>query len=132
LAKFLTPLATSIQSGGFQTGLKPGVINVATKGVGGGVVGGASAAAVNPEDAEMGAAIGAAVPTVIAPLVGKVVNYGRKIADLKSATYLDAVEGRGRNCSRFRANCGSSGRACWGRQILCVATRVVRVTRCGY
>jgi hypothetical protein len=97
LAKFLTPLATSIESAGFQTGLKPGVVNVATKGVGGAVVGGASAAAVNPEDAEMGAAIGAAVPTVIAPLVGKVVNYGRKIADLKSATYLDAVEGKGRD-----------------------------------
>jgi hypothetical protein len=97
LAKFLTPLATTIESAGFQTGLKPGVVNVATKGVGGAVVGGASAAAVNPEDAEMGAAIGAVVPTVVAPLVGKVVNYGRKIADLKSATYLDAVEGKGRD-----------------------------------
>jgi hypothetical protein len=97
LAKFLTPLATTIESAGFQTGLKPGVINVATKGVGGAVVGGASAAAVNPEDAEMGAAIGAAVPTVVAPLVGKAVKYGRKIADLKSATYLDAVEGKGQD-----------------------------------
>ena len=125
LAKFLTPLATSIESAGFQTGLKSGVANVATKGVGGAVVGGASAAAVNPEDAGMGAAIGAAVPTVVAPLVGKVVNYGRKIADLKSATYLDAVEGKGprycqrlarqggRDRPRLRANCGSSGRACW-------------------
>jgi len=97
LAKFLTPLATTIESAGFQTGLKPGVANVATKGVGGAVVGGASAAAVNPEDTEMGAAIGAVVPTVVAPLIGKAVNYGRKIADLKSATYLDAVEGKGRD-----------------------------------
>ena len=97
LAKFLTPLATSIESAGFQTGLKSGVANVATKGVGGAVVGGASAAAVNPEDTGMGAAIGAAVPTIVAPLVGKVVNYGRKIADLKSATYLDAVEGKGQD-----------------------------------
>jgi hypothetical protein len=97
LAKFLTPLATSIESAGFQTGLKPGVVNVATKGVGGAVVGGASAAAVNPEDTEMVAAIGAVVPTVVAPLIGKAVNYGRKIADLKSATYLDAVEGKGRD-----------------------------------
>jgi hypothetical protein len=97
LAKFLTPLATSIESAGFQTGLKPGLANVATKGVGGAVVGGASAAAVNPEDTGMGAVIGAAVPTVVAPLVGKVVNYGRKIADLKSATYLDAVEGKGQD-----------------------------------
>jgi hypothetical protein len=97
LAKFLTPLATSIQSAGFQTGVKPGVVNVATKGVGGAVVGGASAAAVNPEDVETGAAIGAAVPMVVAPLVGKAVTYGRKIADLKSATYLDAVEGKGQD-----------------------------------
>ena len=97
LAKFLTPLATSIESAGFQTGIKPGVVNVATKGVGGAVVGGASAAAVNPEDAEMGAAIGAVVPTVIAPLISKAVKYGRKIADLKSATYLDAVEGKGQD-----------------------------------
>jgi len=97
LARFLTPLAKSIESAGFQTGLKPGVANVATKGVGGAVVGGASAAAVNPEDTGMGAAIGAAVPTVVAPLVGKAVKYGRKVADLKSATYLDAVEGKGQD-----------------------------------
>lgn len=97
LARFLTPLATSIQSAGFQTGLKSGLTNVATKGVGGAVVGGASAAAVNPEDTSLGAAIGAAVPTVVAPLVGKAVTYGQKIADLKSATYLDAVEGKGQD-----------------------------------
>lgn len=107
LAKFLTPLATTIESAGFQTGLKPGVVNVATKGVGGAVVGGASAAAVNPEDAEMGAAIGAAVPTVVAPLIGKAVNYGRKIADLKSATYLDAVEGKGQDIVNALRNKGA-------------------------
>lgn len=107
LARFLTPLATSIESAGFQTGLKSGLANVATKGVGGAVVGGASAAAVNPEDTALGATIGAAVPTVVAPLVGKAVTYGRKVADLKSATYLDAVEGKGQDIVNALRNKGA-------------------------
>lgn len=97
LAKYLTPLATTIESGGFQTGVKSGAANVASRVLGGGVVGGASAAAVNPEDADTGALIGAVVPSVIAPVVKGGANLVRKLSDLKSATYLDAVEGMGRD-----------------------------------
>jgi hypothetical protein len=97
LARFLTPLATSIESAGFQTGLKPGLVNLATRIAGGGVVGGASAGLVNPEDAATGAAIGAAVPTVVAPIVTGGAKFVRRLADLKSATYLDAVEGKGQD-----------------------------------
>jgi hypothetical protein len=97
LAKFLTPVAKSIETAGFQTGLKPGVANLATRAVGGGVVGGAAAGMVNPEDAEMGAAIGAAIPAVALPVVKSGVNFARKLKDIKSAAYLDAVEGKGRD-----------------------------------
>lgn len=117
LAKFLTPVATSVETGGFQTGLAPGglkqgaatfaaraagglkqgVKNFAARAAGGATVGGASALAVNPDDAGMGAAIGAAIPAVVAPAIKGGVNVARKLSDLKSATYLDAVEGKGRD-----------------------------------
>lgn len=97
LAKFLTPLATSIETGGFQTGLAKGGANVATRAAGGATVGGASAAAVNPDDVGVGAAIGAAVPSLVVPAVKSGANVVRKLTDLKSATYLDAVEGKGRD-----------------------------------
>lgn len=97
LAKYLIPVATAIETGGFQTALKPGAANVAARVGGGAVVGGASAAAVNPEDADTGAVIGALVPSVLAPAVKGGVNFIRKLSDLKSSTYLDAVEGMGRD-----------------------------------
>ena len=97
LAKFLTPVAKSIESAGFQTGLKPGVAKFATRAVGGGVVGGAAAGLVNPEDAETGVAIGAAIPAVALPVVKSGVNFARKLKDIKSAAYLDAVENKGQD-----------------------------------
>lgn len=97
LARFLTPLATSIETAGFKTGLAPGAANIATRAAGGAVVGGSSAAAVNPDDAGVGAAVGAVVPTVVAPAVKKGAKFVRRLSDLKSATYLDAVEGKGRD-----------------------------------
>ncbi len=95
LAKFLTPLATSIKTSGFQTGMAPGAASVGTRALGGAVTGGAAAALVNPEDAGTGAAIGALVPTVGQAAVKGAAKYVRKLSDLKSATYLDAVEGKG-------------------------------------
>lgn len=95
LAKFLTPLATSIETAGFKTGMAPGVASLGTRALGGAATGGAAAALINPEDAAMGAAIGAAVPTLGQAAVKGATKYARKLADLKSATYLDAIEGKG-------------------------------------
>lgn len=97
LARFLTPLATSIETAGFQTGVKPGLASQRVRAVGGAVSGGASAGLVNPEDAGTGAAISAVVPTIAAPLVKKGADFARRLSDLKSATYLDAVEGKGQD-----------------------------------
>lgn len=63
-ARATAPLAQSIASGGFQTGLRPGVANMLTKAAGGAALGGASAALLNPEEAGTGAVIGAAFPSV--------------------------------------------------------------------
>jgi len=97
LARYLTPLATSLELGGFKTNLAPGLTSTGVKLVGGGTTGAVSAAAVNPDDATTGGVIGALLPTVVAPVAGKVLDYGRKIFDLKGTNYLEAVEGKGRD-----------------------------------
>jgi hypothetical protein len=70
VAKATTPLAQSIASGGFQTGLQPGVANMLTRAAGGATLGGASAALLNPEETGTGAMIGAALPGVSNVLAG--------------------------------------------------------------
>lgn len=73
-ARVTAPLAQSISSGGFQTGLKPGVANVLARTAGGAALGGTAAALVNPEEAGTGAMIGAAVP-----MLGPVLAGARKM-----------------------------------------------------
>jgi hypothetical protein len=97
LARYLTPLATSLELGGFKTNLAPGLTSTGVKLVGGGATGAVSAAAINPEDAAAGGVIGALLPTVVAPVAGKIFDYGRKLVDLKGTNYLEAVEGKGRD-----------------------------------
>lgn len=96
LARYLTPLATSLETAGFKTGMEAGLKSSAVRAAGGGAVGAVSAAAVNPEDAAAGGTIGATVPVVVAPAAGKFLDYSRKLADLKGTNYLEAVEGKGR------------------------------------
>ena len=76
LARFLTPAATAIESGGFKGG------NFATKAAGGAVTGGASAGLVDLNSAEAGAAICAFVPTTVAPLVGKAATAVNRRTDI--------------------------------------------------
>ena len=72
------PLAQAIRTGGFSTGqavqkgapIANRLVDLGTRVAGGAVTGGATAAITNPEEAETGAMIGAAVP-----LAGTVVNY---------------------------------------------------------
>lgn len=88
VARFTAPVAESIASGGFRTGLPTATtlgekaIETGVKAVGGATLGGASAAAVNPEDASTGAIVGAAIPTVAAPVVKGLAKVGGKLYDL--------------------------------------------------
>ena len=72
------PLAQAIRTGGFSKG------NLATRAAGGATLGGASAAVINPNEAETGAIVGGAVPLagrVVSPAAGYV---GSKIANLRT------------------------------------------------
>ena len=87
VARFTAPLGTAIQSGGFKTGLPAATtlggraVDVGTRAAGGAVLGGATAALINPEEAGTGAGIGAVAPFVL-PTVGKYVAIGGgKIVD---------------------------------------------------
>jgi hypothetical protein len=95
LARFLTPVATSLETGGFRTGTT-GAANVGAKALGGGVTGGLAAEAVEPGTGETGALIGAAVPTIAAPAVKGAYNYFSRLADVKGNTLLDMMEGKGK------------------------------------
>lgn len=55
-------LARALETGGFQAGATPGAANMATRVAGGTVTGGTSAGLINPEDADVGAMVGAALP----------------------------------------------------------------------
>lgn len=96
LAKFLTPLATSLETGGFQTGTT-GAANVAAKTVGGGITGGLAAEAVEPGTGAAGAAIGAAVPTIAAPAIKGAYNYATRVMDPKTNQLLSWMEGKGKD-----------------------------------
>ena len=74
-------VAEAIRTGGFRTGAPIATTaggraaDIATRAAGGAVVGGTTAALINPEEAGTGAAIGAAAPFVL-PVVGKYVSIG--------------------------------------------------------
>jgi hypothetical protein len=80
-------VAEAIRTGGFRTGAPVATTaggraaDIATRAAGGAVLGGTTAALINPEEAVTGAAIGAAAPFAL-PLVGKYVAIGGgKIVD---------------------------------------------------
>jgi hypothetical protein len=94
LAKYLTPVATSVASGGFNTGLSSGVVNTGVKALGGGAGGAITAGLINPEDTGMGTIIGAAVPTVVAPFVKAGVTGAGRVIDLVSGRAGDIKAAR--------------------------------------
>lgn len=80
VAPGLNALANSIATGGMRAGSTPGAMNMLARVTGGAVTGGASTALINPEDAGMGAAIGAAMPPAMV-VAGKGLNaLGRVIS----------------------------------------------------
>jgi len=90
----LAPLAQSVRTGGFSTGMAPGAANLATKAAGGAILGGTSSALINPEEATTGAAIGAAAPFVL-PTVGRYVAAGGgKIIDAFSGKLAEVKAGK--------------------------------------
>jgi hypothetical protein len=100
IASVATPLAQSLRSGGFTTGLIPKVVpgvapaavplstkiaNKLYQTVGGATVGGVSSALINPEETELGALVGGVLPTV-APTAAKYIAIG-------AGKFVDAVTG---------------------------------------
>lgn len=96
LAKYLTPLATALESGGFATSATTKAGRAASR-LAGGAATGAAAAAATGGDAETGAVLGAVIPTVAAPVVKAGVEKVRKLRDVKGSNYLEALEGKGRD-----------------------------------
>jgi hypothetical protein len=73
------PIVESVASSGFRTGIAPTTgaaraIDLGVRAGGGAVTGGLSAGLVNPDDTTMGAALGAAIPTVAAPVLKKLAS----------------------------------------------------------
>lgn len=71
------PLAQSIRTGGFSKG------NLATRATGGAVTGGATAALINPAEAETGALVGGTVAAVAPPAINLLTKGASKIADVR-------------------------------------------------
>jgi len=92
-SRFINPVAESIATAGFRTGVAPTTglgraADLALRGAGGAVTGGVSAGLVNPEDVEMGALIGAAIPTVAAPVlktVAKSLGFAKDVVTGRAA-----------------------------------------------
>lgn len=111
VARFITPVAESISTGGFKTGLGPtGAVkpitglpsytakDVAAEGaaraIGGGTLGGLTTALTNPEDTGTGVLVGAAIPTVAAPFVKAGVTGAGRVLDLLSGRAGDIKAAR--------------------------------------
>jgi hypothetical protein len=91
------PLAQSIRTGGFSTGLPATAgraADIGTRAAGGAIIGGTSAALINPEEAATGTAIGAAAPLVL-PTVGRYLAIGGgKIIDAFSGKLAPVKAGK--------------------------------------
>ena len=115
VASITTPLAKSLSTAGFQTGIAPTTLgaktgNVLAKGFGGSATNVAASALINPnENLETNALIGAAVPFVVPPAAkylaigaGKVVDAATgKLANVKSAEI--ARQAAGDSINQIRA-----------------------------
>jgi hypothetical protein len=82
-------VAEAIRTGGFRTGAPVATTaggraaDVATRAAGGAVVGGTSAALINPEEAGAGAGFGAVAPFVLPAAVQKIASGVGKLADIR-------------------------------------------------
>jgi hypothetical protein len=81
-ARVATPVAEALSSGGFRTGVSSIPANIALRGGAGAVTGGAAAGIINPEDAETGALVGAAVPLALPAIAKGVARSSGWLTDL--------------------------------------------------
>lgn len=91
VASITTPLAKSLSTAGFQTGITPTTLgartgNVLAKIAGGATVGGVSSALINPEETSTGVGVGAVAPFVV-PTAAKYIAIG-------AGKFIDAATGK--------------------------------------
>ena len=91
VANITTPLAKSLSTAGFQTGIAPTTLgartgNVLAKIVGGGTVGGVSSALINPDETTTGVGVGTIAPFVVPTAAKYIAIAGGK--------FIDAVTGK--------------------------------------
>jgi hypothetical protein len=109
LSSITAPLAQSLKTGGFNTGLipkaVPGVVaeavplgtkvaNKLAQTVGGATVGGISSALINPAEAETGAIVGGVLPTVAPPVVKYIAAGVGKIIDAATGNLANVSAGK--------------------------------------
>jgi hypothetical protein len=85
--RVVTPLIPAIESAGIRTGLPTGTSRaqqIALRATGGGVTGGAAGLPLNPEEAALGAGIGAGLAVAFPPLAGVAGRATGWLADLVS------------------------------------------------
>lgn len=91
----ILPLANAVETAGMRVLPAAGgpVARTALRAAGGATVGGTTAALINPEDADVGAVLGAAVPTVGVPLAVSIAKGGAKAAQVFNEI-VDYFKGR--------------------------------------
>ena len=109
VAPALKPIATAVETSGFQTGLKPGAVNALTRAAGGATTGAAASGLIDPDSMPVGAIIGAALPTLGAATVNALVRSGGWIYDAMTGQLSKIAAGKlatraaGENINAIRA-----------------------------
>lgn len=93
LQRFTTPLATSLETGGFRTGLPATAsttTRAVTRAVGGAGAAGGGALVVEPEAAPEAAVVGAVIPQVVPPVARVLAKGGGAVVDALAGRTADA------------------------------------------
>jgi hypothetical protein len=98
VASITTPLAKSLSTAGFQTGIAPTTLgartgNVLAKIVGGGTVGGVSSALINPEEINTGVGVGTIAPFVVPTAAKYIAIAGGKFIDAATGKLANVEAG---------------------------------------
>jgi len=98
VASITTPLAKSLSTAGFQTGIAPTTLgartgNVLAKIVGGGTVGGISSALINPEETTTGVGVGTIAPFVVPTAAKYIAIAGGKFIDAATGKLANVEAG---------------------------------------
>jgi hypothetical protein len=94
VAPALKPIATAVESSGFQTGMKPGVANALTRAGGGAITGAAASGLIDPDSMPVGAVIGAALPTLGSATVNALVRSGGWVYDAATGQLSKIAAGK--------------------------------------